>query len=137
MKLWVGVPVVAKQRARLTRRRRGGKNVAYTPQATRNFEQAVGDWWKDVFPDHRPHTEALCVRIDIHQDGFEIETRPAEHSVRPVGLRGDLDNYIKSICDGLNGVAWVDDKQIELLEVGFVGEPRKFRPKRIKQEGEQ
>lgn len=28
------------------------------------------------------------------------------------GTIGDWDNYAKSICDGLNGVAWIDDKQV-------------------------
>ena len=27
-------------------------------------------------------------------------------------LRGDLDNYVKLLMDGLNGVAWLDDKQV-------------------------
>lgn len=29
---------------------------------------------------------------------------------------GDLDNYVKSIQDGLNGVAWRDDRQVKRLE---------------------
>jgi crossover junction endodeoxyribonuclease RusA len=32
-------------------------------------------------------------------------------------LRGDIDNYVKSILDALNGVAWEDDKQIIELTV--------------------
>jgi Holliday junction resolvase RusA-like endonuclease len=27
-------------------------------------------------------------------------------------LRGDVDNYVKSLLDGLNGVAYDDDKQV-------------------------
>ena len=27
-------------------------------------------------------------------------------------LRGDLDNYIKTVLDALNGVAWKDDSQV-------------------------
>ncbi len=32
-------------------------------------------------------------------------------------LRGDVDNYAKSILDGLNGVAFQDDKQVHILNV--------------------
>jgi Holliday junction resolvase RusA-like endonuclease len=31
-------------------------------------------------------------------------------------LRGDLDNYVKSLLDGLNGVAYEDDKQVVNLK---------------------
>jgi Holliday junction resolvase RusA-like endonuclease len=31
--------------------------------------------------------------------------------------RGDLDNTLKVILDALNGIAWVDDGQIEMLHV--------------------
>ena len=30
-------------------------------------------------------------------------------------LRGDVDNYIKSVSDALNGVAYEDDRQIHKL----------------------
>ena len=32
---------------------------------------------------------------------------------------GDLDNYIKSIQDGLNGIAWRDDRQVTRLKAGL------------------
>lgn len=33
------------------------------------------------------------------------------------GRIGDVDNYAKSILDGLNGVAWFDDEQVAELHV--------------------
>ena len=32
-------------------------------------------------------------------------------------LRGDIDNYAKSVLDALNGVAYKDDKQIVRLDL--------------------
>lgn len=124
--VWVPLPVVAKQRARLTRRRRGRRNVAYTPQATRDFESQVGELVRDaVLPNQSFGSEPVCVTIEIHKTGFRLLVENAECSVRPIGVRGDIDNYVKSIFDGLNGVIWNDDRQVELINVGFVGEPRK------------
>jgi len=36
------------------------------------------------------------------------------------GQQGDWDNYAKSICDGLNGITWIDDRQV------MEGSVRKF-----------
>jgi crossover junction endodeoxyribonuclease RusA len=129
MRLKFPFAVVAKQRARLTRRRKGGKQIAYTPQATRSFENEVGQFWKDTFPDYSVVTEPVHVNIEIRQESFTVQVVPQQQSVRPVGLRGDVDNYVKSILDGLNGVAWVDDKQVEKINVKFVGAPRRPRRK--------
>jgi Holliday junction resolvase RusA-like endonuclease len=35
-----------------------------------------------------------------------------EINVYVSGRRGDLDNYVKSILDGLKGIAWEDDRQV-------------------------
>ena len=124
--LWVPHKVVAKQRARLTRKRRGRKNVAYTPQPTKHFEANVADAVRAALPEGFSFGQKpVCVNIEIHQDGFLLEVEYAECSVRPVGVRGDIDNIVKSIFDGCNGVMWDDDRQVELLSVGFVGVPRK------------
>lgn len=42
------------------------------------------------------------------------------------GRIGDCDNYAKSILDGLNGVAWDDDRQVVALHVRkFLGVPQR------------
>ena len=122
--MWFPLKAVAKQRARMSKPRRGRRSRAYTPIQTVHFENAVrntyidngGENWGDA---------AVGVSIEIHKDGFDVKVFPLECSVRPVGIRGDIDNITKAIFDGLNGVAWSDDKQVEFMEVSFVGTPRK------------
>ena len=124
--VWVPIKPVAKQRPRLARRRKGRGNVAYTPIPTRNFEAAVADHVRREIGCHPLFGEQpVCVRIEIHTDGFHLHVSHAEASVRPNGIRGDIDNIVKSIFDGLNDVTWKDDKQVEAMEVVFVGVPRK------------
>jgi Holliday junction resolvase RusA-like endonuclease len=124
--VWVPLQAVAKQRPRLTRKRRGGRNIAYTPQATRNFEVQVADIVRSAIPEgFHFGSKPVCVTVEIHKTGFSLQIEPAESSVRPVGIRGDIDNITKAIFDGLNGVVWDDDRQVELMSVGFVGVPRK------------
>lgn len=124
--VWVPIKPVAKQRPRLTRRRKGRGNVAYTPHATKTFEASVAEHVRQQVGCVHPFgTAPVCVRVEIHQDGFNIHVSHAETSVRPVGVRGDIDNIVKSIFDGLNNVMWEDDKQVESLEAVFVGVPRK------------
>jgi Holliday junction resolvase RusA-like endonuclease len=42
---------------------------------------------------------------------------PAE-TIGKITLRGDIDNYVKTVLDGLNGTAWEDD--IQVVEVTAV-----------------
>jgi crossover junction endodeoxyribonuclease RusA len=81
---------VPKERPRLTRY--GG---FYTPAATVEFERLVAASWRE-------------------QQGDTLIEAPVILWVN-VGVRNmkkDIDNMVKSIADGLNGVAWVDDRQI-------------------------
>lgn len=123
-RVWIPVPVVAKQRARLGRRRR-----AYTPERTVHFENAIKAAYQAA--DGGFHSDVpVGVEVDIEKDGFWIEVFELEQSVRPVGITGDIDNYQKSIFDGLHDVAYENDRKIEYVKVQFVGIPRK--PKVVK-----
>jgi len=89
--IWVPVVPVPKGRPRMTKRRRGRPSVAYTPQATKNFEAAVAEAVRELVPDS-VYDDAVCLSIDIHKEGFRLVVEPAVASVRPIGVRGDLDN---------------------------------------------
>jgi Holliday junction resolvase RusA-like endonuclease len=106
-----------KERPRLGRRRK-----AFTPERTLAFERAVREEWEKtgIFYGDAP----VGMEIFLEQDCFYIDVYELEVPVRPVGIVGDIDNYTKSICDGLQPVAFNDDKQVEELIVRFRGEPR-------------
>jgi crossover junction endodeoxyribonuclease RusA len=84
---------VAKERPRLTRY--GG---VYTPKKTADFEELVAQSWRD-------------------QVGTKFEDEPLEVHLNfgVVNMAQDIDNLCKTILDGLNGVAWKDDRQVHKL----------------------
>ncbi len=93
-------PPVPKARAR---RGKGGRH--YTPAQTRAYESRVR--WLAIAAASaagwRPIADASYA-LDLVV-------------VFPDARRRDLDNVTKSLCDALNGVAWLDDSQVAELHV--------------------
>jgi len=78
---------------------RGRTAYIYTPENTRAYEQLVG----------------MCARAAAPAPlQGPVEMRAVIYLRR--GRRGDLDNYLKCLCDGLNGIAWLDDGQVVRIE---------------------
>lgn len=90
---------VSKARARFTKR--GSKTVAYTPQKTKDGETRV----------------ALAYRAAGGRLDSDTEAAYAIHArfLNGTMQRRDVDNMLKLILDGLNGIAYPDDTQV--LEV--------------------
>lgn len=109
MTMW-DLPVVArftvegepmpKSRARVSTK--GGKVRTYTPERTRTAEEAVGWAFRRAAPGHRPDGDTTFGIFAV----FFMGNRQ----------RRDVDNLLKTILDGLNGVAYADDSQV--IEVG-------------------
>lgn len=95
-----------KQRPRLGRRGR-----VFTPQQTIDFERAVRKAYEGPCAD-----KPVDVTIALYKNRFAVTI--TEHRNHPSsGLRGDIDNYAKAILDGLNGVAYTDDKLVKRLTI--------------------
>lgn len=75
-----------------------------------DFEARIAEAW-----DGPKFTGPVSVEIALRKDSIRITIK--ELDVAPTPLRGDVDNYAKSILDGLNNVAYVDDKQVRELKV--------------------
>ena len=106
---------VAKGRARLGVVR--GHAVAYTPAKTRHYEDIVREQAVQQFGTRQPLRDvALTLRATFFR-GIPASWSKAKReaallgTLRPTG-RPDLDNMVKAITDGLNGVAYHDDAQI-------------------------
>lgn len=91
---------IAKGRPRLGRRGR-----VFTPQRTLDAEAAIAAAW-----DGPKFDGPLKVEIEFGYDYMVVHV--AKYPEGSSRLRGDVDNYIKTVLDGLNGVAWEDDKQV-------------------------
>ena len=76
------------------RPRLGKGGHVYTPQATRAYEELVGIVARTHFK--QPITGDVAVNLRLYINGRK---------------RGDLDNYWKAISDGMNGIAFNDDRQ--------------------------
>jgi len=98
---------VSKQRPRL-----GKGGCVYTPSKTKVFENIVA-----LSYGNRPSFDDKYIRIRL-KFKFEIpksyskkkRLEAIEGKIRPT--KGDIDNYIKAVLDGLNKKAWEDDRHI-------------------------
>ena len=95
-----GKPVPA---VRMTRQ---SKFTSAAAQRYLSYKDAVG-WAARNAGCHEPSGEPIDLLVTVWL---------------PSGLktRGDLDNYVKTVADGLNGVAWYDDRQVVHLEAMIV-----------------
>lgn len=86
------------------RPRFGTNGQVYTPTTTRDAERSIGWEYRN---NHREEPLAGAVAVDIT---FYFRGTRA----------GDIDNYLKTVLDGLNGIAWLDDRQIMRLTAEMV-----------------
>ena len=104
-----GTPV-AKQRPRGYNTKQG-KIRFYTPSSNKEFEYLIRERAESVFK--KPLTCPVKVSVEflMPRPGRLIwKTKPMPRC--PCDKRPDIDNLLKSVTDGLNGVAYLDDGQI-------------------------
>ena len=74
---------------------------AFYPQRSKKFKKALGIIGKAAMHGREPLTGKLKVTIDLYKN-CKIDSQQF----------GDVDNHQKAIFDALNGICFVDDRQI-------------------------
>lgn len=101
----VVIPIKPKPKGRP----RFARGRAYTPPETVAFERAVGEAWRAA---GGPCLDGpVEVELIFRRDEIEVVVRALDPN-RKSPLRGDIDNYVKAVMDGLNAVAFGDDRQV-------------------------
>jgi Holliday junction resolvase RusA-like endonuclease len=108
---------VPKGRPRVTTR--GGFASTYTPKKTLDYERRVSQWARKAMND-QPLIEGACSLTVIFYFALpksrpQYQRRAMRAGMLPCTNHIDLDNLAKSIKDALNGVVWVDDRQVTTL----------------------
>lgn len=81
------------------------QSKSLTPEATREFERAVGLMGQLAMRGREPFDHPITMEFE-----FRIEGDPGDWPVAQQD--GDLDNHIKSCVDSLNGIVYVDDRLV-------------------------
>jgi len=102
-----GVPI-AKGRPRVCR------YGTFTPQRTKDYESLVEWSWNTKYGNLKPSDKPIKAYIKFFMPiPKSISKKKAVETVgKPNIKRPDIDNLIKSILDGLNGLAFNDDNQV-------------------------
>jgi crossover junction endodeoxyribonuclease RusA len=91
------------------RPRLGRRGRVFTPERTLIAEAEIREAWNG------PKYEVpVSMNVVFNKDETVVTVVPMMDTI-PSKLRGDIDNYIKTLMDGLNGAAWVDDKQVHYI----------------------
>jgi Holliday junction resolvase RusA-like endonuclease len=90
-----------------------GRVTMRTPQKTRSYEHAIGWTFRQKYADHIPVEHPVSVEITA----FYLPPKAMPKKMRallplPKTTKPDVDNVMKAVLDGLNGIAYRDDSQV-------------------------
>ena len=85
------------------RPRMGRNGKFYTPKHTREYEESVAWFARSAY---KEEPTELPVRLDL--------------MIRSSKSRADTSNILKSIEDAMNGIVYVDDKQIKEIHISRI-----------------
>ena len=112
--VYIHIPIRPVPKGRPRRARNGGM---FTDPKTRAFERDVAFYGRDAMAlrGMMPIEGPIRAEVILEDDEVGVYIEPID--VEKSKLRGDADNYAKAVLDALNGIAFMDDRQIQELKV--------------------
>ena len=93
----------------------------FTPDETRSYEAKVQGCFRNENPEAVPFRGPVAVYINaffqIPSSWSKKKKALAEDGLVYPSAKKDCDNIAKAICDALNGLAYLDDRQVMTLNV--------------------
>lgn len=109
------IEVLGKPQGKGRPRFNGKTRVAYTPERTTRYEAKVMQAWVFKYgPTHleKPLEIDMTIFFPVNKsDGRKMRDAKINGGIKAT-VRPDIDNIIKIVLDALNGVAYLDDKQV-------------------------
>lgn len=104
---------------------RFGKGVRlYTDAKTASYEGLVALAAQTALADREPMAGPLCISVLVKLAVPQSASRKAREAmlsgVQPPAKKPDLDNIVKAVLDGCNGVAFGDDAQVCWINAGKI-----------------
>lgn len=108
---------VPKGRPRFVQNKYTGTPSVYTPKKTQDYEKYIKECTRAVIKN--PIEGYFSVKIFVSNSIPKSWTKKKKEDAKSGLIKptvGDLDNMVKSVLDGMNGVAFKDDKFMYKLE---------------------
>lgn len=91
--------------------------ATYTPQKTKNYEEIIKNTFQEKYGFKiNPSANEIYIKIDVEFAPPESYSKKKKAELidwkQGYMHKPDVDNIAKAVLDALNGVVWLDDKQV-------------------------
>ena len=103
----------------------GRSKRIFTSKTTLDYQKHVKDgahiamWGKAMIDEHIPLSAKIVLLFPFPKAYSMKKKKEIILSREPCIVKGDIDNYAKTIFDACNNLVYADDKQIRYFEIGM------------------